>query len=69
MSILWYAVGYSLAFSEGTPFIGGLSKAFLSGISISTLSGSIPELLLCLLPDDICHPDSRAHHPGRSLNA
>lgn len=45
MSILWYAVGYSLAFSEGTPFIGGLSKAFLSGISISTLSGSIPELL------------------------
>lgn len=45
MSILWYAVGYSLAFSEGPPFIGGLSKAFLSGISISTLSGSIPELL------------------------
>ena len=40
MSILWYAVGYSLAFSEGTSYRRSL-KAFLSGISISTLSGSI----------------------------
>ncbi len=45
LGLLWYACGYSLAFSEGTPFIGGLSKVFLSGIGIHTLSGSIPELL------------------------
>jgi len=32
VSILWAVVGYSLAFSEGTPFIGGLSYAFLNGV-------------------------------------
>ena len=45
ITLVWYFVGYSLAFSEGSAFIGGLDKAFLSGISIDTLSGSIPELL------------------------
>lgn len=45
ITLMWYFVGYSLAFSEGSAFIGGLDKAFLSGISIDTLSGSIPELL------------------------
>ena len=45
ITLLWYFVGYSLAFSEGSAFVGGLSKAFLSGIGISTLSGTIPELL------------------------
>ncbi|WP_443744298.1 ammonium transporter [Sutterella sp.] len=45
MTLLWYAVGYSLAFSEGSAFVGGLSKSFLSGIEIGTLSGSIPEML------------------------
>ena len=45
MSILWALFGYSLAFTEG-PFnaiYGGFSKAFLSGITPDTLSGSIPE--------------------------
>lgn len=45
ITLLWYFVGYSLAFSEGSSFVGGLSKAFLSGIGINTLSGTIPELL------------------------
>lgn len=45
ITLVWYFVGYSLAFSEGSAFIGGLDKAFFSGISIDTLSGSIPELL------------------------
>lgn len=45
MTVVWYVCGYSLAFSEGSPFIGGLSKAFLSGIAITDVSGSIPELL------------------------
>ena len=44
-SLLWWLGGYSLAFSEGTPFIGGLSKAFLNGIGIDTVSGTIPEIL------------------------
>jgi Amt family ammonium transporter len=47
-SILWFAVGYSLAFSEGNAFIGGLDKAFLAGIGKETLSGGIPESLFVL---------------------
>ncbi|MBT3766741.1 MAG: ammonium transporter, partial [Rhodospirillales bacterium] len=42
-SVLWFAVVYSLAFSEGNKFIGGLDKAFLAGVGVDTLSGSIPE--------------------------
>ena len=35
-AILWVAVGYSLAFTAGSPFIGGLSKAMLAGVSTGT---------------------------------
>jgi Amt family ammonium transporter len=42
-SILWFAVGYSLAFSEGNAFIGGLDKALLVGVMESSLSGDLPE--------------------------
>lgn len=37
MSVLWFVIGYSLAFSEGTAFVGGLSKAFFAGITVDTL--------------------------------
>ncbi len=43
MSVLWVVCGYSLAFSDGNAFIGGLSKAFLHGVGYGTLSGTIPE--------------------------
>ena len=45
-SILWLAVGYSLAFGDGgfaNPWIGGLDKAFLAGVGLNSLSGDIPE--------------------------
>lgn len=45
VSVLWVIVGYSLAFTEGNGFIGSLDKAFLSGISPSDISGTIPEIL------------------------
>ena len=32
VTVIWSLVGYSLVFSEGTPFIGGLKYAFLSGV-------------------------------------
>jgi ammonium transporter, Amt family len=32
VTILWWAAGYSLVFSHGTPFIGGLKFAFLHGV-------------------------------------
>lgn len=44
-SILWFALGYSIAFSDGTPYFGGLDRMFLSGIDRETLSGTLPESL------------------------
>ena len=43
MSILWVIAGYSIAFTEGTPFFGGLSKALLAGVTKDSLTGTIPE--------------------------
>jgi Amt family ammonium transporter len=47
MTIVWLAVGYSIAFTEGpdgmNAYFGGLSKAFLSGVGVDTLVGTIPE--------------------------
>jgi len=42
-SILWLAVGYSLAFGDGGALVGPLDKAFLAGVARDTLKGSIPE--------------------------
>lgn len=42
-SVLWIVGVYSLAFGTGNAWIGDLSKAFLSGVSSSTESGTIPE--------------------------
>lgn len=47
-SILWFAFGYSLAFTEGNAFIGDFSKAFLAGVSRDTLAGGLPEPLFML---------------------
>ena len=44
-SVIWLAVGYSLAFSEGSQWVGGLQKSFLSGVERESLSGDIPESL------------------------
>ncbi len=32
VTVLWAVVGYSLAFAEGTPFLGGLRYAFLASV-------------------------------------
>ena len=42
-SIIWLVAGYSIAFAEGTPWIGGLQKAFLMGVGKDSLSGDLPE--------------------------
>ncbi len=43
MSLLWFVVGYSLAFSGDGKFIGNLDKAFLNGVTFDSVSGTIPE--------------------------
>jgi Amt family ammonium transporter len=51
ISVLWVIYGYSLAFTGGTPFIGGLSKLFLSGVTPESAAATfsketyIPELM------------------------
>ena len=42
-SLIWLAVGYSLAFADGSQWVGGLQKSFFSGVDRSSLSGDIPE--------------------------
>ncbi|MGB5224206.1 MAG: ammonium transporter [Arenicellales bacterium] len=47
-SLLWFAFGYSLAFTEGNAFIGGFDKVFMAGIGKDSLQGDIPESLFML---------------------
>ena len=47
-SVLWLIAGYSLAFGEGSAWIGDLSKVMLSGVGRESLSGDIPESLFML---------------------
>lgn len=42
-SVVWFVAGYSIAFSEGGRFFGGLDKMFLIGVGEDTLAGDIPE--------------------------
>jgi ammonium transporter, Amt family len=39
-SLVWVCWGYSLAFTGGSPYIGGLSKAFLMGVDASTFAAT-----------------------------
>lgn len=45
MSVLWLALGYSIAFGDGGAYWGGLGKAFLNGVTADSLSGTLPEIL------------------------
>ena len=48
VTIVWMVIGYSLAFAEGGPYLGGLSKMFFAGIGVETLSGTIPESVFAI---------------------
>ncbi len=48
VTVLWLVIGYSIAFSDGNAFTGGLSKMFFAGIMEGTLRGTIPESLFAL---------------------
>jgi len=46
ISVLWALIGYSLAFGEGTPFVGGLGNALLRGVGSAPntdYAGTIPQ--------------------------
>jgi Amt family ammonium transporter len=42
-SLLWYLVGYSIAFTPGNGFMGGLDRIGLAGMEEGSLSGTLPE--------------------------
>lgn len=50
VSIVWLAIGYSMSFGESAipGFVGGLEKAFLAGVTIDSVSGTIPETLFVM---------------------
>ena len=48
VSVIWLVCGYSLAFAEGSAWLGGLQKAMFSGIGRESMSGDIPEILFAL---------------------
>jgi Amt family ammonium transporter len=47
MSFVWLVAGYSLAFADGTSWVGGLSKVMLAGVERGTVFGEtgLPETL------------------------
>ncbi|MDD2770314.1 MAG: ammonium transporter [Methylococcus sp.] len=51
MAVLWAVYGYSVAFTEGNAFFGSLDKAFLAGVTPSSVAATfskgvvIPELI------------------------
>ena len=65
VTILWALYGYSLAFTGGSDFIGGFSKAFMAGVTTDSEGGDLHRRRqhlgagLLLLPDDL-----RGDHAG-----
>ena len=55
VTVLYAVVTYSLAFTAGTPFIGGLSRAFLQGILSDVNNGGIgnPNSLAPTIPETV----------------
>lgn len=43
VSVVWPVIGYSLAFTTGNSFIGGMDQFMLKGLSPQSLVGTIPE--------------------------
>lgn len=54
IAILWVIYGYSLAFTNGSAFIGSFDKSFMNGITTSTMAASfsketyLPELIFVI---------------------
>jgi Amt family ammonium transporter len=48
VTLAWVFAGYSIAFGDGNNWWGGLGKAFLAGIDVKTVKGSIPETVFTM---------------------
>lgn len=55
VTVTWALIGYSLAFSKGGGFIGGLGNAFLHGVTFAPRHGTaIPHLLFMAFEATFC---------------
>lgn len=48
VSLVWPIIGYSMVFTEGSGWTGGLSKMFMKGVGIDSITGTIPETVFIL---------------------
>src|ERR1044072_2012024 len=51
VTLAWVVLGYSVAFGDGgsaNAWWGGLGKAFLAGIDVKTVKGTLPESLFAM---------------------
>lgn len=48
VSLMWVIGLYSLTFAAGGPFIGGLSKIFMEGVTTTSTSGTLPEVVFSM---------------------
>lgn len=48
VTLVWVAIGYSLALTGDGAFIGGLDRAFLAGLTLDSDAGGIPESIFIL---------------------
>src|SRR5512144_1906031 len=53
VGVLWAVIGYSLAFTEGSNYIGNASFAFLRGVGLDP-KGTIPHLLFMCYQGTFC---------------
>src|SRR3712207_5228369 len=54
-TVMWALVGYSIAFDEGNPIVGGLGHAFLQGVGFSARADTeIPHLLFMAFQATFC---------------
>jgi ammonium transporter, Amt family len=44
VTVLWTIIGYSFAFTEGTPYIGGMSQLFLQNMELSNVNALAPTI-------------------------
>jgi len=42
VSVVWFVVAYSLAFTKGSPYIGSLARLFMNGLTAGGLAGADP---------------------------
>ena len=65
MALEWVIIGYSLAFSEGNWFVGGLGNVFLRGIDAYFRNRYNPHLCIYCISGNVCNnyacPDLRGY--------